>query len=103
MAVKLGGEEPDPAHLTVGDNVHARVVLVAQGHIDGVVLRFEHILRPVFAALRGGQRRVQPRGPRVRSDHTGGQKRQIGRHGALLLKEYFCKFRLPVIMEDSVA
>jgi hypothetical protein len=52
MTVKLGGEEAHPAHLAVGDDVNPGVFLVAQGHIYRVVLRLDHVLRPVLAALR---------------------------------------------------
>ena len=70
MAIELGGEEAGTAHLAVGHDVDAGLLLVAQRGVDGVVLELGDIGRPELAATGRGDADDQPRRMGVRADDT---------------------------------
>ena len=90
VAVELGGEEADATHLAVGHDVDAGVLLVAQGHVDRVVLDLADVRRPELAALGGRDREVEPARMGVRADDRRRQRRgperarRLGRHPTLV-------------------
>src|SRR5579884_932880 len=81
VRIKLGGEKPCAPHLTVRDNVHTGLLLVAQGHIHGIIQNLLTVGKPPFAALGCFKSGPNPCGPRVGAYHTRGQKRQSSFHG----------------------
>ena len=60
VAVELGGEEADAAHLTLDHDVDASVLLVPQCRIDRVVLELGQVGGPQLATLRGCYGQVEP-------------------------------------------
>ena len=54
VAIELGGEESGSAHLAVGHDVDASLLLVAQRGVDGVVLELGDVGGPELAATGSG-------------------------------------------------
>jgi len=70
---ELRGEEAGAPHLAVADDVDARLFLVAEGKIDGVVEHFLEVSRTELATLGGRDARHEPRRPGVRAHDAGAQ------------------------------
>ena len=73
MAIELGGEEAGAAHLAVGHDVDAGLLLVAQRSVDRVVLELGDVGGPELAATGRGDADDQPRRMGVRADDTRGE------------------------------
>ena len=81
VAIELGGEEARAAHLAVGHDVDAGLLLVAQRGVDGVVLELGDVGGPELAATGSGDADDQPRRVSVRADDTRRQVAAEARRG----------------------
>ena len=73
VTIELGREEADAPHLTLGHDLDAGVLLVAQRHVDGVVLDLADVAGPNSPRSAAATARSSQPGWACGADHRGGQ------------------------------
>ena len=77
VAVELGREEARAPHLAVRGDVDARLLLVAQRRVHGVVLDLADVHGPQLAPVGGGHGQVEPARSGMRPDDRRRHRRRL--------------------------